>query len=108
MKSLATLTFVICLFVSGVSAQDITATIEGTVLDTSGSAIPKAKVTITNTDRNQVLAALTADANGVYSAPLLPIGTYKVSVEAMGFKTNTQTGVVLNAKDVLKVNVTMQ
>ena len=96
------------LFVHACAAQNITGTIEGTVLDPSGSAVPKAKVTVSNTDRNQVMSTATTDSSGVYSASLLPIGTYSIKVEVAGFKTNTLAGIVLNVNDVLKINITMQ
>ena len=89
-------------------AQDISGTIEGTVLDPSSAAVVKAKVTITNTDRNQVVRTITTDTSGVYSATFLPIGHYSVSAEASGFKTETRTGIVLNVNDVLKINMSMQ
>src|SRR5437764_922912 len=95
-------------FATGMWAQETTATIEGTVLDPSGAAVPQAKVIITNTDRNQVVRTLTSDDSGSYSAPLLPIGTYAVRVEAAGFKTATRSGVVLNVNDVLKLNITLE
>jgi hypothetical protein len=95
-------------FATGMWAQETTATIEGTVLDPSGAAVPKAKVIITNTDRNQVVRTLTSDDSGNYSAPLLPIGTYAVRVEAAGFKTASRSGVVLNVNDVLKLNITLE
>ncbi len=90
------------------AAQDISATIGGTVLDASGGGVANAKVTITNTDRNLVVRELTSEAAGTYSAPLLPIGNYEVKVEAKGFKAETRTGIVLNAKDNLKINITLQ
>ena len=89
-------------------AQDITGTIEGTMLDPSGAAMLKAKVGITNTDRNQVVRTITTESSGVYSGTFLPIGNYSISAEAAGFKTATRTGIVLNVNDVLKINITMQ
>ena len=102
----------ICLLAMAVAAclaaQDISATIGGTVLDASGGGVANAKVTITNTDRNQVVRELTTETAGTYSAPLLPIGNYSIKVEAKGFKTETRTGIVLNAKDSLKINIELQ
>ena len=98
----------LCSGMLGLFAQDVTGTIEGTVLDPSGAAVPKAKITVTNTDRNQVVRALTADSNGVYSVPFLPIGAYAIRAEAAGFKTSNRTGVALNVNDVLKINLTME
>jgi hypothetical protein len=91
-----------------VFAQDITGTIEGSVLDPSGAAVPKAKVTVTNNDRNQIIRTITTDTSGVYSATFLPIGNYSVSAEASGFKVAERSGIVLNVNDVLKINLTME
>ena len=92
----------------GLLAQDISGTIEGIVLDASGAVVPNARITLTNTDRNQLVRTLLADANGVYSAPILPIGTYSAKAEAAGFKTNLRLDIALNVKDVLKINFTME
>ena len=96
------------LLAGGLAAQDITATIGGTVLDPTGAAVPNAKVTVTNTDRNQVARQLTTDTTGVYSAPLLPIGNYSLKVEAAGFRIEEHPGIKLNVNDNLKINVTLQ
>ena len=90
------------------AAQDISGTIEGSVLDPSGAGVPKAKVTITNTDRNQIVRTITSDAGGNYAAPLIPVGTYLIKVEASGFKTATRSGIVLNVNDDLKINITLE
>ncbi len=93
---------------TGLFAQDIAGTIEGSVLDPTGAAVTKAKVAITNTDRNQVVRTVLTNDSGVYSAPFLPIGNYSVKVEAAGFKSDQQSGIVLNVDDVLKINFTLQ
>ena len=82
--------------------------LEGTVLDQTGSAVPKAKISITNTDRNQVVRTVTTDTTGSYSVPLIPIGNYSLKVEAAGFKTSEVTGIVLNVNDDLKFNLKME
>jgi Carboxypeptidase regulatory-like domain/TonB-dependent Receptor Plug Domain len=89
-------------------AQDISGTIGGSILDQNGGAVPNAKVIVTNTDRNQVVRTSTTDTTGVYSAPLIPVGTYAIRVEATGFKTENRTGIVLNVSDDLKINITLQ
>ena len=108
MRRYASLLLLATCFVASVLAQDITGTIGGTVLDPSGAAVPKAKVTVTNTDRNQAVRTLTTDTSGTYSAVLLPIGNYSVKAEATGFKTAIQSGIVLNVNDALKINLTLQ
>jgi hypothetical protein len=95
-------------FAATLSAQDISGTIEGSVLDASGAAVPGAKITITNTDRNLTVRTITSDAGGSYSAPLIPVGTYTVKVEANGFKAASRAGVVLNVNDDLKINMPLE
>lgn len=88
-------------------AQDISGTIDGSILDPTGAAVPNAKVTITNIDRGQVVRTITTDATGTYSAPIIPIGNYEIKVEAAGFQTVTRSGIVLNVRDRLKLNITL-
>ena len=108
MKTIASMLLAAACLASGLIAQDISGSIGGTILDPSGSVVPNAKVSLTNTDRSQVVRTLTTDASGVYSAPLLPIGTYSIKVEVAGFKTTTRSGIVLNVNDDLKINLTME
>src|SRR4051812_5079082 len=91
------------------SAQDITGNIGGTILDPSGAAVGGAKVTLTNTERNQVMRVITTDSTGSYSAPLLPVSPqgYTIKVEAKGFKTESRTKVILNVSDDLRQNFTL-
>src|SRR5436309_874275 len=57
-------------------AQDISATIVGTVKDQSGAAVPKAKVVLTNTDTGVVARTIATNDSGGYSAPQLAVGHY--------------------------------
>ncbi len=91
-----------------VLGQDISGTIEGTVLDKSQGAVANAKVTVTNVDRGQAVRQITTNADGIFSAPLIPIGNYSLKVEATGFKASVVSGIVLNVKDDLKFNVTLE
>ena len=62
-----------------------TGAITGTVQDPSGAVVPGAQVKIINQDTTVVARTLKTDANGDFTAQLLPVGTYTVSVEAPGF-----------------------
>src|ERR1017187_128579 len=108
MKSLLSVFMLIACLATGLIAQDISGTIGGTILDPSGSPVPGAKVTITNTDRNQVVRVITTDPSGTYSVPLIPVGQYSIKVEVKGFKTETRTGIAVNVNDDLKINITLQ
>jgi len=91
-----------------VAAQEVTASITGTVRDPSGAAVPGARVTITNTDRGAVVRTTTTGAAGDFSAPLLPIGHYEVTVEAQGFRLARVTGIELHVHEVRTVDVTLE
>src|SRR4030081_3709633 len=68
----------------------------GTVTDPSGAAVPNAKVTIANQATNLSVTA-TTNHTGFYTAKELPVGTYKITVQAPGLKTFTDTCVQLQA-----------
>src|SRR5215469_10740432 len=62
-----------------------TGAITGTVQDPSGAVVPNADVRITNQDTSVLERSLKTGPEGSFTAPLLPVGTYSVSVEAAGF-----------------------
>jgi len=70
------------------------ATLTGTVSDTSGAIVPNAEISIKNVSTG-LIRTVTADSDGLYTAPNLLPGTYEVTVSASGFATSVQTGVVL-------------
>ena len=90
------------------AAQEITGTILGTVTDTSGAIVPNAQVTITNTDRRAVVRSVKTNSAGAYTAPLLPVGHYSVSIEASGFQKVLETNIMLNVSDKRAVNASLQ
>ncbi|MGH9730015.1 MAG: carboxypeptidase regulatory-like domain-containing protein, partial [Candidatus Acidiferrales bacterium] len=89
-------------------AQQVTGNISGTVKDSSGAVVPNATVTITDTDRNQIVRTVKTDENGAYVAPLLPLGHFSVSAEADQFKKSSVTGIELHVNDKLTVNLTLE
>jgi hypothetical protein len=74
-----------------VSAQQTvtSATLSGLVQDLSGAFVTDAVLTATNLETNQKQVAST-DFDGRYRFPYLPVGSYKLSVEAPGFTTFTK------------------
>ena len=79
---------------------------EGTVTDPTGAAIAGAKVTVTNQGTG-LNVSLTTNSSGLYTAKELPIGTYKLTAEAPGFKTRSNSGVTLNAGVIAHVDFKM-
>jgi outer membrane receptor protein involved in Fe transport len=79
----------------------------GTVTDASGAALAGAKVTMTNSATN-LSVSTTTNGTGVYYAKELPIGVYKITVEASGFRTFENAGVTLDAGTIARVDIKMQ
>ena len=91
------------------SAQTITGSIAGDVTDSSGAVVPNATVTVESAATG-VKRTATSSGSGSYKIPELPIGTYKVSAAAEGFKTvvrnaDVVTGGVTHADFALQVGL---
>ena len=84
----------------------INGTIEGTVKDTQGALLPGVTVTVTNIDTGDQRVVVTNES-GLYRAPLLSLGTYRVSAELQGFKKFEQTGVSLRAGQTAVIDVAL-
>src|SRR6266404_8156892 len=67
----------------------------GTVTDPQGAAVAGAEVVITNVGTGSVVTVKTS-GEGSYRVPELPLGTYKFTVTAAGFKKAVKTGIYLN------------
>src|SRR5262245_60028420 len=68
------------IFAWNLFAQEVTGSIVGLVKDSNGAAVAGAKVTIREADKNITVRTLTTDSDGAYSAPLLPVGHYAVTI----------------------------
>src|SRR6266852_8618597 len=87
----------------GAFAQIQNGQFTGTVTDPSGAAIANAKVTVTNVGTNLSVTTTTSQT-GSYVARELPVGTYRITAEASGFKTTTNTDLTLNAGTIQRVD----
>lgn len=88
-------------------AQLSTATLFGTITDATGAVIPKAKITLTQTDTNFTRTTTTKD-DGTFREEFLPIGPYKVTVSAPGFRTLQRAGVVLSVMQEAELPLTLE
>src|SRR6266702_5324488 len=99
---------VVVLSLCGVSTYaQFKASIQGTVMDPQGNAVPGAKVTVTNQATN-LSRDTVASGEGFYRVSELPPGTYTVTVEAPGFKQATSKGIVVEAEQPRGFDVTLQ
>src|SRR5262245_22484525 len=100
-------TFLLPFVIAACLAQQDNASILGVVSDSSGAVAPRASVEIRNNATGQVVKLLT-DANGNFFAPVLPVGAYRVTVSAPGFKSEAHDNVTLRVADRLRLTVTLE
>jgi hypothetical protein len=89
---------------SSASAQQITGSIRGTVLDTSGGVVQGAPVNAKQTETGLTRTAMT-DRAGAYVLLELPVGHYELQVEAKGFQRYIQRGITLNVNETATIPV---
>ena len=87
-------------------SQGANGAIEGTVSDSSGGVLPGVTVTVTNVDTGTERSIVTNE-KGLYRAPLLPLGKYRVVAELQGFKKFEQKDVQLSVGQTAVVNATL-
>lgn len=87
-------------------AQLVGGTISGTVLDASGAALDQTKVLLRNEETGTQRDLLT-DANGRFSAPSIPVGTYSLTVERDGFAPLKRTGISLTVGQSIDLHLTL-
>ena len=112
MKRTLKLSLVLFLFTAAFSfaavahAQGVGASgdIVGTITDPSGAAIPKAKVTATDTAKGLSRTTFTDD-HGEYRLSGLAPSTYDVTAEAQGFQSATEHNVVLTVGQTVLIDL---
>src|SRR5581483_4581642 len=99
---------VLCLIHIGpAAAQSTNASVGGFVQDPSQAYIPGVTVTATNTGTGVTSTAITNES-GAYNIPSLLPGTYKLTAELPGFKTQVFTDVQLGQAAALRYNFKLQ
>ena len=85
-RAMARALIVLAVFTLSVTsqAQTVTGTIQGTVTDSSGGALPGVTITIRNTDTGLERIAVTTK-DGFFNAPFLQLGRYSVEAGLSGF-----------------------
>jgi hypothetical protein len=83
------------------------AEVAGRVSDPSGSPVAGAQVKAVETGKQQVHTT-TTDDQGRYALPNLPVGSYRLEVQAPGFKVYGQSGILLQVGNNVEINATLQ
>ena len=88
-------------------AQTITGSITGAISDASGAAVPKVKITATDTNKNQKYEVTTNNA-GIYTFVFLPVGSYTVAAENQGFRRSVVGPFKLETNQTARVDMQLQ
>ena len=89
------------------SAQAVAnAQIHGTVRDGNEAVVPDAQIKATQTATGRIQTTVSG-ADGNYSLPNLPIGSYSLAVTAPSFSSYTQSGIELQVGDNVLVNIAL-
>lgn len=86
--------------------QAVTATLLGNVTDTSGAVMPNASVTVTEV-RTGVTRTAQTTGQGIYTVPYLNPGTYRLEIEAPGFKRFARGGIELTVGTPVRVDAVL-
>ena len=104
-RSLFQVSTLSCLL-AGALAQTTSTEVVGTVTDSTGAVIPGGHVTLLRVETGE-RRQTTTTRTGDYAFPLIEIGTYSVTVEVAGFKTQTKTGIRVELQQIARVNVSL-
>ena len=106
MKSSQGMSLLVCLISCCVcaSAQEITGSIRGAILDQSGATISGVAVTATQIETG-LRRTVTTDSGGAYLILALPVGHYRVEAEANGFQKLIRDGVTLDVNQNASVSL---
>src|SRR6267154_4774413 len=79
-----------------------TATLIGTVIDSSGAVVANVAVTLTNQE-TQVVTRSLSNSEGAYYLPFVIAGNYRLVLESPGFKRYERSGLALNAGETPRI-----
>ena len=97
---------VVCLG-SFARAQATNAQIGGRVIDQTGAVVPNATIVVLNVGTGLERTVSTSSL-GEYVIPSLPVGTYKLTSTAAGFKNYAQSGIILENGQSARLDVTLE
>lgn len=90
-----------------VSAQSLTGTLRGVILDPQGQVVPSVTITLTS-EGTGVSQTTTSSSVGVYDISNLAAGTYKLHVDVKGFVPYLRTGIQVVSSQVTDVTVNLE
>jgi hypothetical protein len=103
-RFIATSVAVLALAVAALAQGGATGAILGTVQDPSGAFVANAEVRITNQDTNVIERSVTTGPDGTFTATLLPVGTYVVSIHSESFAEAKVSDVVVRVTETTRLS----
>jgi Carboxypeptidase regulatory-like domain len=97
---------ILSIIAGALTAQVDTGTILGTVRDSTGAVVPRARILVTNEGTGARQSTSTNDS-GSYVITPLRIGAYTVEVQQPGFQTQRKTGLSLNIQEQMVVDFSL-
>ena len=107
-KTMAVGVLIACFTGWALAQGGATGAITGTVQDASGAVVSGAKVDIVSQATGQLARHLVTDSSGIFTATLLPVGSYLVEVSAAGFATTKYPGVVVNITETTRMTASLK
>jgi hypothetical protein len=95
------------LLASPALGQEQRGSLEGTITDANGAALPGVQVEARSPALVGVQTAFT-NAQGIYRFPALPPGTYEITASLGGFNTTVMQDIVLGLGELLKADLVME
>src|SRR4051794_39286905 len=83
-----------------------TAQLTGRVTDPSQAIIPGAEISVTSADTG-ITREVKSNADGYFTVPALPSGTYTMVTRSTGFNPVSRSGITLNEGQVLRYDIKM-
>jgi hypothetical protein len=99
LSSLVILSLVVLGLSAASPAQELAATLTGTVTDASGAVVSGATVVVHSTETGADVRNVTTSSSGSFNITNLPAGRYTVTVNNAGFQTYVAKDVILNVAE---------
>src|SRR5258708_8619769 len=107
MRTVGCISLLLILCTAQTAFAQVEGSISGTIVDTSGAAVPGATVKVVSVETGLV-RTLTTDERGNYRTLALPVGRYEVRAEKPGFQTAVRTGIALVVAQEAQVDLVLR
>jgi Carboxypeptidase regulatory-like domain len=107
-KIAAAILFIFCGTQLILAQGGATGAINGTVQDASGGVLANARIDVISESTGQVVRQLSTNSSGLFTAPLLTVGSYSLEVSAPGFATTKFPGVIVRITETTRLDAVLK